>query len=234
MSLNRSKDRLHHSHHHHLILHPHPCCVRASFDCEAVVPKPVPVKDTRPEQDERKANMTRNQPNPNSRITEISPIVRKLQILVYFHLFTTIASMLSGSSWLLDGFEVLLWSYFLFTTLFTYFCQQFYDNKFVERATHFVLKAIQKLSFGIHHWRSSLSLHELLHTIRLAFGKVWSLVVTVTTSSQSEGINDSYTYSEQSQSKDETISILTSAAPERIDLDRGGRVVVSNSRSKDA
>ena len=135
--------------------------------------------------------------------------------------------MLSGSSWLIDGFEVLLWSYFLFTTLFTYFCQQFYDNKFVERATHFVLKAIQKLSFGIHHWRSSLSLHGLLHTIRLAFGKIWSLVVAVTTSSQSEGINDS-------QSKDETISILTSAAPERIDLDRGGRVVVSNSRSKDA
>ena len=182
--------------------------------------------------------MTQNRPYPNSRITEISPIVRKLKILVYFHLSTTIASMLSGSSWLLDGFEVLLWSYFLFTTLFTYFCQQFYDNKFVERATHFVLKAIQKLSFGIHHWRSSLSLHGLLHSIRLAFGKVWSLVVTVTTSSQSDvhawGINDSYTYSEQSQSTDETISILTSAAPERIDLDRGGRVVVSNSRSKDA
>ena len=196
------------------------------------------MKDTRPEQDERKANMTQNRPYPNSRITEISPIVRKLQILVYFHLSTTIASMLSGSSWVLDGFEVLLWSYFLFTTLFTYFCQQFYDNKFVERATHFVLKAIQKLSFGIHHWRSSLSLHGVLHSIRLAFGKVWSLVVTVTTSSQSDvhawGINDSYTYSEQSQSKDETISILTSAAPERIDLDRGGRVVVSNSRSKDA
>ena len=156
-----------------------------------------------------------------------SPIVERLERLVYIHLLIVIAGVLSKSSLVLfDGFDILLWSSFLVSTWVIYMGPQFSENFLilsVNRCFHVIAQKLfawmRRYRVSLHHQFRPLplrwsSLGQSISALKSIMGRLSQRIIQYCLIEKSDFVSDE-------SSSTEAVSTLLIAPPKQITLDRG-------------